>query len=417
MSAWSKKLTTKINALGDSSSKESIQTLAKWIGFNRKHAASAFVPVLLSTLREAPSAARQVTRLTVIHELLLLEKDSEKWDRLADLRMQLGEGVLLVVADSLEETTREKLRTSLIKEWDEANSFGGPTLIAQLRKKISRENDVAASAPAAESVAPDTDLSAQAPPIGNTSSSPAAKTESPVQDVKVRSSEEEKTEVQEQYKLSVNETTEDVTIPTGKVFATGLPNGSLAASLTTNTYDFEATGIPAAEVDPNDLLEPTRSIASLQIARDLRNDGAVQLSSLLAGLPENIKQSCTDQEQLSDDKARDYAMRTPDVLLDMDLEEQVQSVRMYRDIVKRQRLARKQLLRLLIQSRCQFGAEKAAEEFTKADRAQGELLKRKHILTDAMELEGLDVAETQTQASTETEYAPLAWYKKAKTEE
>jgi hypothetical protein len=38
-SNWGPKLEKKLNALADSASKESIQTLANWIGFNRKHAA------------------------------------------------------------------------------------------------------------------------------------------------------------------------------------------------------------------------------------------------------------------------------------------------------------------------------------------------------------------------------------------
>lgn len=37
-SNWGKKLEKKLNGLADSASKESIQTLANWVAFNRKHA-------------------------------------------------------------------------------------------------------------------------------------------------------------------------------------------------------------------------------------------------------------------------------------------------------------------------------------------------------------------------------------------
>jgi hypothetical protein len=175
-------------------------------------------------------------------------------------------------------------------------------------------------------------------------------------------------------------------------------------------------------------LESTRTLASLQIARDLRNDGAVQLSSLLSALPDNIKQNALTNkdneevgnspstEELSNVTLRDYAMRTSDELLDMDLEEQLQSIRMYRDIVKQQRTSRKELIRALIQSRCEFGAQNVAGAFDGADRSRAELHTRRLILIDAMELEGRDVTEEEKNAGiVEDNFAPLEWHKRQRT--
>ena len=432
MSSWGKKLTAKINALNESSSKESIQTLAKWIGFNRKHAAKDFVSVLKESIVQAKTGPLQLTRLSVVHEVLVLdEEDTDKWQRMEELRLLLGESVLLPLASQLQEPAREELRSSFLKAWDDANSFSGPSLINEIRKAVSNKSAV-------DSL-PKTTTAAAASPENTTPSPP--KNVTPVSEVATG----KKIEGKQVPKDAPQATVKEVPIKPGskdeddadrKIPASAAPDKKKdkapiatkeppkprtvsATSSATMTYDFEASGIPATKVDPKTLLEPTRAIASLQIARDLRNDGAVQLSSLLANLPENIRESCKDQEELTADKARDYAMRTPDVLIDMDLEEQLQSIRMYRDIVKRQRAARKQLIQALIASRCQFGAEEAAQGFENAHRARGQLLKRKQVLMDAMELEGQDCTQEEKNLYSKdaTDFAPLEWFKKARTEE
>jgi len=115
-------------------------------------------------------------------------------------------------------------------------------------------------------------------------------------------------------------------------------------------------------------------------------------------MPEDVRAACAkaaesdnNTYELDDTKARDFSLRINSSLLDMDLDEQLQNVQTFRNIVDRQRQERELLIKLLIQSRCKFGAEEAAEAFYKADRSKEEMLSRKHILSDAMELEGLDV--------------------------
>ena len=414
--------------------------MAKWIVFNRKHAAKAFVPVLKESLLSAKTAALQLTRLSVLHEVLVLyKKDASghndgggddgdddagtKWDRTEALRVTLGEAVIVPLAAQLEDLARDKVRTTFLKEWDDYNSFAGPTLIHQIRKAVTVAPSLSSKKTTTTTAEP-MSLTTEAVPDSkkDDSSSTAAKeteaskvTETNKQPTKEKTGASEDKDknkkAQDSTEMDVDDTAKDS--PTKKTPKTS----STSASASAATYDFEASGIPAAKVDPKTLLEPTRTIASLQIARDLRNDGAVQLSSLLANLPENIKQSCQDKEELTSDKARDYAMRTPDVLLDMDLEDQLQSIRMYRDIVKRQRASRKQLIRALIQSRCQFGADEAADGFENAHRARDQLLKRKQVLMDAMELEGLDVTEEEKNlhATDAVEFPPLEWHKKPKT--
>ena len=416
---WGKKLANKLNALNESSSRESIQTLAKWIGFNRKHMAVGFVPVLQTTLSQAKSGALQLTYLSVLHEVLIMEKEENatKWEKMEEMRVALGEGVLLKIVGQLHDPSRDKLKTTFLKEWDDSNSFGGPTLINAIRKSVSSSNKASSesSSPSKTAAAEESSTPQQPHPTSEKTSAKESKDvtmEDAKQEAKGKESnskDADKTAIESAKSQPCN------SIKTKPAYSVKTP----PTPIPTTTYDFEASGIAAADVDPKTLLEPTRTIASLQIARDLRNDGAVQLASLLSNLPDNIKQSCTDKEELTADKARDYAMRIPDVLIDMDLEEQLQSIRMYRDIVKRQGAARQKLIRALIQSRCQFGASEAADAFETAHRARGQLLKRKQVLMDAMELEGLDVTEEEKNfhAQDTTEFAPLEWHKKARTEE
>ena len=179
-------------------------------------------------------------------------------------------------------------------------------------------------------------------------------------------------------------------------------------------------GIPYAKTDSRDFLGPCKAIATLQIARDLRSDAAVQLSSLLSSIPDDIQEACQDAQRkqaegetidLPKAIARDFSIRVNESLLDMDMEEQIQNIRTFRDIVERQREARKQLIFLLVQSRCQFGSREAAEKFHKCEAYMQLLKKRKDILSDAMALEGLDFDPEAAGNATELgDLEPLTWY-------
>lgn len=165
-------------------------------------------------------------------------------------------------------------------------------------------------------------------------------------------------------------------------------------------------------------MEPCKAIASLQIARDLRNDAAVQLSSRLSAIPEEIKAFCRDVEEngstpeISEEQAIKFAAMLGDDILDTDMDEALENVKTFMSIVEQQQQARKQLIHLLIQSRCQFGSDEAAETFYSVDGILETLKERKQLLSDAMDLEGLDFDEDSANANDGAEAAlePLTWY-------
>jgi len=98
---------------------------------------------------------------------------------------------------------------------------------------------------------------------------------------------------------------------------------------------------------------------------------------------------------------------------------------MFEDIVQRQQKAREKLLYLLQKSRCNFGSREAASEFYEIDNLLEKIKKRKELLSDALELEGLDTNEidneiesnnkgTVAKKDNEEELSPLTWYTEEK---
>lgn len=155
MSNWGPKLDKKLNALADSASKESIQTLANWIGFNRKHAAA--ISSTLKTGLTSANATRQWLYWQVVHELLLMNHNSDKWDKLSELRTLLGEGTVIPAIESLGSNNVSSQLEPLLKIWDDHNVFGGPTLVGQIRRLLAAKpsaSDEAEDVKAEESSSP-----------------------------------------------------------------------------------------------------------------------------------------------------------------------------------------------------------------------------------------------------------------------
>ena len=202
-------------------------------------------------------------------------------------------------------------------------------------------------------------------------------------------------------------------------------------------------------MEARELLEPCRSLTTTQIARDLRNEATVQLSGLLSEIPGEVLEACGRAVKLaSEEKAesgetkvgdddgggegngekaggKDTAKGSPmidlsslpavpDDVLDLNLDESLTAVREYREIIVKQREARRALVYLLVKSRCEFGSDEAANAFYGAAGTIEKLRRRRVMLQDAMELEGLDMVEgedvDEVAKDDEGEVAPLEWH-------
>lgn len=474
------RLEHRMSKLGDTASKESIQALAKWIGFRRKHI-PAFAKSLAAAI-ETPSSiqskststastdtaattnrTRQWLYLQILHESIILDSGTSRWERQAEARDILGD-VLLEVAKSgcLDWATSKKVETIMIKQWDSLNVFGGPTLIHAIKKQLaaapsektgSSSNTTAAAASDTATASSNGNKTKPASPTRPKSPTPpssispkrdrdgASKSPPPPEDDFPPAANDNDDDDDDDDDNNNDQAMVDVASPdpasppknssssSDKKIDVETPPMSAAATPSKFPlkkeveYDFEAKNVPFGKVDSKAFIDPCTAIATLQIARDLRNDTAVQLSSLLKTLPEDIKALCEeagnapkdDPYELPADKARELSMRTSEKLLDMDLDEQLQNARTFLEIVGNQREARQRLIYLLIRSRCRFGANEAAEAFMKLDQTTMEVRERKGVLLDAMALEGLDFEETKEETDKtkqmEQELAPFAWYK------
>lgn len=233
-SAWAKKLEAKLDGLADGASKESIQTLANWIAFNRRHA-PAIAAVLTGRLVMDNAAGgggstnkqqRQRTYWQVLNEVLVTDHPggtsgagaattttaANKWEKLAELRAALGEALVPAMeAMGGDGLPPSDLMDPFLKEWADLNVFGGPSLLAQIRRLYlggrgqqagagAAEGTSAAAAPPAQD-APAKEDGAKLPPAqaadsepksapdargvvtgGTTSSKPSARTETAAAD-------------------------------------------------------------------------------------------------------------------------------------------------------------------------------------------------------------------------------------------
>lgn len=154
----------------------------------------------------------------------------------------------------------------------------------------------------------------------------------------------------------------------------------------------------------------------------------------LSNLPTDILQTAEEMvsgtllpQQLDATTVNDYSIRIPSNLLDLDIDEELGSLKMFQDIVQRQKMAREKLMYLLLKSRCQFGSTDAARDYHQMDTVVlKKLNKRKQLLSDALELEGLDPSQIvddeeeknssrgkkkKVTTKDEEDLPPLVWYK------
>mmetsp|Transcript_18825 Transcript_18825/g.30350 ORF Transcript_18825/g.30350 Transcript_18825/m.30350 type:complete len:234 (+) Transcript_18825:3-704(+) len=187
-------------------------------------------------------------------------------------------------------------------------------------------------------------------------------------------------------------------------------------------YDFESKGVPYGKVEAKEFLEPCKAIATLQIARDVRTSTAVEISTALANLPTDIQETCKELDsgtlpELDAAQTNDFSIRIPSNLLDLDIDDETSTLHTFQDIVQRQQKAREKLIQLLVKSRCQFGANDAARAFYSTEGLADKLQKRKQLLSDALELEGLDTSQIVDNNSGSNkkrdqgqDLEPFSWY-------
>jgi hypothetical protein len=429
-SSWSEKLRVKLSGLSDRPSSESIKTVAKWIGFNRKYA-NDFCQGLQETL-VVSSVDKQAALLQVIHEVMILdyEEGPQKWERLAPLRMTFGRFVQGVSASIWENWTKHI--PPLLSKWEACHSLEDSSIIEALRRRVDNPQlKVEVVSPnvkqeVAEVAHQDVVSSKPSPSIKNEPDEASSQDQSEVANSAGTESAIPKEEKPNDGPPSPKFPEEQLS---PRQSARDSITGSFTAATASLTFDFESYGIPERDdITAVELLEPSRLVMSGQIARDLRNDNTVQLSNLLMSLPDPIREECAKADEegesyagLSTERAMEFAkmLRSKstlaedngghDTLLDMNIQEQLNSIHTYRELIMRQQQAREQVVSLMIASRGKLGAEKTAAAFSSTQEILQTLQRRQQLLVDALELEGIDVSAEQQAKAKFPELAPFDW--------
>ena len=132
----------------------------------------------------------------------------------------------------------------------------------------------------------------------------------------------------------------------------------------------------------------------MQITRDLRSEKPHNLSSIFSNIPKEVLDACKSSQTDNTKIDPESIPPIPDAVLDLDIREELANLRNYKELIIEQKKARQKIIQLLYKSRCKFGAKEIAEMFYSMDNAGESLQKRKAMVLDAMELEGLDVETT-----------------------
>jgi hypothetical protein len=148
MSSWEIKLEKKLASLTDNASKESIQTVANWVAFNRKHCAIIASTLTKSLQNAHDNPKRQWLYWQLIHEILIADRDTPtKWEKLVDLRVALGERLIPAMEQLGNAMLTSAELSEFIKEWESSNAFGGPLLMSELKRLYQSRNNQSTSSP------------------------------------------------------------------------------------------------------------------------------------------------------------------------------------------------------------------------------------------------------------------------------
>jgi len=455
--------------------------------FNRKKAEGMSEGMLLAistttTAGDEDPSARLMLLLRVLHQVFIEGKDdSEAFEKAAQLRSILADVALIPLFQALatsccsinnnntssNEQQREKYTTEvkeMIDSWKEYSVFDGPTVWEGYKKAWGRAvTDAAASKEVVVGGESDSKEATTPPVVESTTSTNddavmgrQSSTEevanvqlaSPSTEIKTNKEEEEDTIMKENTSIAepqilppsssttkaAPDNNNNIKEPTEHHPPTRLSKRDSMTSVASIDIDFDAEGVEEAEVEPAKFLEASKVIASLQIARDLGSDAAMNLSAALGSVPAEVEQACSTihtQQQEGGDKGTSSSIEEllsteqlsnlPDEILDIDLDYARKSLQTYREAILQQRKARLQCLQLLLQSRCSFGSLDAARAFGCDDGSDEgmniileQLKKVKEKLIDAMALEGLDVeeddADEKKMKEEEEQLKPLSWF-------
>jgi hypothetical protein len=323
---------------------ESREAIASWIIFNRKKC-DGIGEGMVSFISTATggggddddAAVRLMLLLRILHRVLLSNRpgaddgDGDAWTKSLAMRTRLGEIVIsplwtalatsfVGLDDDATAAMRDEIR-SIIDEWKEYDVFCGPTVWEEYKKGW---------ASALKATAKTTTTSADVMDGGNvgefkTSADVNAMSEKDDEKPTMTKESNEKDVIEsESADDTINNAMTNAAISTPVKPATA-PIRHLERQATMD-LEIDFGDVEAAKVEPSQFLEACRVIASIQITRDLGSDAAMNLSSALSGIPQEVEEACnsilTNQRKNGDANEKvpvEMLSKISDEVLDVDI--------------------------------------------------------------------------------------------------
>lgn len=457
----SNKLSTRISNLNAQASKESIQTLSKWIQFHAQNHPTAIRTTLFQFMKveKSTTSPQLLVAWNIVHELCIEYSSSAgvgaganevKWNALSSFRSALAESTIRPALENLLSTlqagnstiaagqlqTMLKMRDNLknmSNVWDQANCFDSPTLLDEIKRlvaKIGKEDGSGSGSSERDVDAPVVKDSAIDADTTNVEDSVQFETGNDMEgdeEMEISNSTEDVEKAkQKQQRIPTPTPASTPTVDSSAVHDVSSKGGDTSVAddkdasetkekesdksdqvkkdeVSSNPalpspkkekqkeFDFESEGIPEGKVEVQALAMPCKSITTMQITRDLRNDATNNLSTLLSSVPAGVFDICKSASAASEGEVDlEQLPAIPDDVLELDLTGALAKVQQHREIIEMQKKQREKCIELLIKSRCKFGSVEAASLFYDLDELKETLKKRKASILDAMELEGLD---------------------------
>lgn len=429
-SSISKKLRIRLQSLTNSPSRETTQTLVKWILFQRRYASSLSSVIVELMMAEESTLEKRMVYFNIVNEILT---GTDDWKRSSEVRIIFGRTVLLPSLNAIRVSLMKSLAFDsnskvvcsfkemvdklkiMNDKWHQLNSFQCATLVRKSKDiilgfmndiEIAEQKRTMNDKAGVDYLSTVSNNLKQQPKMTeevDNSEVNRISTPTPSDDEENASfffgnegNNDNNNDEQIESPNNVEENSEDRTsLSLNEKNFKNKRDAVGALQPDEYEFDFEKEGVPERKVDINSLQMPFKTIANMQIARDLRSDTAMQLSSLLSSVPKEVMEACQvaiDDKSAGNDGSVDIEMipNISDDVLDLDLSDSLNNVRIYREIISKQKDARKSCIRYLIESRCQFGSNEAAVQFYAMDSKIKSLEGRKQKILDAIELEGLD---------------------------
>jgi len=420
---YTTKFKNRLKIINTTTSSESIQTLINWLLFNRQKHSTSFLSILYNALEENTEGTLPLFQ--ILHELTT-EKNgrSDVYRNIIKSNEYMEKLLQMLKTFKKDDDVFDKVK-EMIEQWIDMDLFDDVdiSLYMNLKKILDSEEDsvhlmedvvVEKEQVDVEENEQDVDGNVD----GDNSKDILVEKEISVdivEDMDVEKDTPKDVDLTENNEIKEEPITEAITQP-------------VIEPITSVRVDFSILeNIPYKSIPPSTFTTTCKSITQYQIPREIQMESATRYSNLISTIPNDIMEYASNKlssnntphsNPLDDVLNKPKNIIQPDLsllqnndILDISLPDSIQEVTTLSKTITMQYEDRMSLLENLCACRCQFGAKEAAKEYFNAMGILKEIQKKKEVLEDAMELEGVDVDEIKGKVGDWKDLGGFEWFK------